>query len=269
MFCPHQEGDGMDPFEEFEFKPLTEGLGFHKKKTSAAAKNADQDSSFEMTKPGKGLNPSGLSLLEEEAVDPLRPPLPRKSASASPNVEPETSPTSTAVDEILKTLQKNRRLDFENKAAKTAAPVAAKADEYKKDTWNFSSALLDSMLVVAASLLCMIIVLMITKADLISNLANPDADGMIYLSTFSLLAAVSLIYLLINRMFMGATPGEWAFEQRIGKPEEMNNAMYSVRVLARSALVIVTGFVVLPLLSAALKRDLAGEITGAALVKKV
>ena len=24
----------MDPFEEFEFKPLTEGLGFHKKKAN-------------------------------------------------------------------------------------------------------------------------------------------------------------------------------------------------------------------------------------------
>jgi len=259
----------MDPFEEFEFKPLTEGLGFHKKKANAQ-KSADLDSSFEVTKPGKSLNQTGLSLLEEDAVDPLRSPLPRKSNAPNPAPETTGSPSSSAVDEILKTLQQNRRLDFETKAAaKATAQAAPKTDEYKLDLWNFSSAMLDTMLVIASSLLCMIIVLMITKADLIANLTSPDEEGMIYLSTFALLASVSLIYLLVNRMFLGATPGEWAFEQRIGKPEEMTTAMYSVRVLARSLLVIATGFVVLPILSAILKRDLAGEITGALLYKKV
>lgn len=259
----------MDPFEEFEFKPLTEGLGFHKKKASAQ-KAADLDSSFEVTKPGKSLNQTGLSLLEEEAVDPLRPPLPRKSATPTIPVEPETSPSSSAVDEILKTLQKNRRLDFETKAAtKVQQQVAPKTEEYKAGVWSFSSGLLDGMLVIAASLLCMIVVLMVTKADLIANLTTPDESGMIYLATFSLLASVSFIYLLVNRMFLGATPGEWAFEQRIGQPEEVTTAMYSIRVLARSILVIATGFIVLPILSLILNKDIAGEITGAHLVKKV
>ncbi|HEY8272818.1 MAG TPA: metalloendopeptidase [Pseudobdellovibrionaceae bacterium] len=256
----------MDPFEEFEFKPLTEGLGFHKKKTQ---KPTDLDSSFEVTGPGKSLNPSGLSLLEEEAVDPLRPPLPRKSSMPT-IVESETTPSSSAVDEILKTLQKNRHLDFEKKATvKTTAAPAPKVDEYKPDVWNFSSALLDGMLVIAASLLCMIIVLIVTKADLIANLSTPDEGGMIYLSTFALVATVSFIYLLVNRIFVGSTPGEWAFEQRIGQPQEMNSATYSLRILARSALVIATGFVVLPILSLILKKDIAGEITGALLLKKV
>ena len=260
----------MDPFEEFEFKPLTEGLGFHKKKASTAQKAADLDSSFEVTKPGMSLNQTGLSLIEEEAVDPLRPPLPRKPATPVMPVVPETSPSSSAVDEILKTLQKNRRLDFENKsAAKIQQQTTPKVEEYKPDVWNFSSALLDGMLVIAASLLCMIVVLMVTKADLIANLANPDESGMVYVATFSLLASVAFIYLLVNRMFLGATPGEWAFEQRIGQPAEITTAMYSIRVLARSALVIVTGFIVLPILSALMNRDLAGEITGAKLVKKV
>ncbi|RYZ90111.1 MAG: metalloendopeptidase, partial [Proteobacteria bacterium] len=128
---------------------------------------------------------------------------------------------------------------------------------------------LDTMLVVAATLLCMIIVLVITKADLIANLKNPDAEGMVYLSTVGLLAVVSLIYLVVNRMFLGSTPGEWAFEQRIGRPEEMSDGMYSVRILARSALVIVTGFVVLPVISFFMNKDIAGDITGAQLLKKV
>jgi hypothetical protein len=258
----------MDPFEEFEFKPLTEGLGFHKKKAQPA-KSADLDSSFEITKPGSSLSQTGLSLLEEEALDPLRSPLPRKQKNA-PAAEPEATSTSTAVDEILKTLQKNRRLDFDNKpATKITTQTAPKKDEYKEDVWNFSSALLDGMLVMAASLLCMIVLLMITKADLIANLSNPDEGGMIYISTFALLATVTFIYLLVNRMFLGSTPGEWAFEQRLGLPAELETYQYSLRVAVRSLLVIATGFVVLPILSLLMKKDVAGEITGAKLYKKV
>lgn len=258
----------MDPFEEFEFKPLTEGLGFHKKKSPTAKSSADLDSSFEVTKPGSSFSHTGLSLLEEEGLDPLRSPLPRKNSGPAP--EPEATSTSTAVDEILKTLQKNRRLDFENKpATKISAQVTPRKVEYKEDVWNFSSALLDGMLVMAASLLCMIVLLMITKADLIANLTHPDDGGMIYLSTFALLATVTFIYLVVNRMFTGSTPGEWAFEQRLGKPPELETYQYPLKVAARSLLVIATGFIVLPILSLILKKDIAGKITGAKLYKKV
>lgn len=259
----------MDPFEEFEFKPLTEGLGFHKKKTPAT-KSMDLDSAFEVTKPGKSLNQTGLSLLEEEDIDPLRSPLPRKSASPLPEIEPEATSTSTAVDEILKTLQKNRRLDFDTKAtAKAAVETAPKKEEYKEDTWNFYSAFLDTMLVMAASMLCMLILLTITRVDIIANLKNPDDGGAVYIATFGLVATVAFIYFLVNRMFAGSTPGEWAYEQRMGKPEEMNDYQYPLRVAARSLLVIVTGFIVLPIISFIMKRDIAGEITGAKLYKKV
>jgi hypothetical protein len=258
----------MDPFEEFEFKPLTEGLGFHKKKNQPAKSAVDFDNSFEVTKPGTSLSQTGLSLLEEEeGLDPLRSPLPRKSHLPTP--EPEPSSTSTAVDEILKTLQKNRRLDFDNKSAtKVSAPTAKKV-EYKQDVFNFSSALLDGMLVMAASLLCMIVLLIVTKADLIANLTHPDDGGMIYLSTFALVATVAFIYTVVNRMFTGSTPGEWAFEQRVGLPTELTDAYFPLKVAARSLLVIITGFIVLPIASWIMKKDLAGEITGAKLYKKI
>jgi hypothetical protein len=257
----------MDPFEEFEFKPLTEGLGFHKKKNPPAKSSVDFDSSFEVTKPGTSLSQTGLSLLEEdEGLDPLRSPLPRKSNTPAP--EPEQSSTSTAVDEILKTLQKNRRLDFDTKPATKISTPTVKKVEYKADVFNFSSALLDGMLVMAASLLCMIVLLMITKADLIANLTHPDDGGMIYLSTFALIATVSFIYTVVNRMFTGSTPGEWAFEQRLGQPDELNSAYFPLKVAARSLLVIVTGFIVLPIASLIMKKDLAGEITGVKLYKK-
>ncbi|CAE78085.1 RDD family protein [Bdellovibrio bacteriovorus] len=261
----------MDPFEEFEFKPLTDGLGFHKKKQANPASQAPEESFVATPR----IKDQGLELIEESSTDPLRPPLPRKKAATSLPPTPGgltevggDGTSSAAVDEILKTLQKNRRLDFEKSTAKQKITGTAAKEEFKKTTFSFSAALLDGMLVVAASLLCMIILLVVTKVDLIGNLTNPDSQGMIYLATFSLFAGVSFIYLTVNRIFIGCTPGEWAFDQRIGKPEELNKAAYSLKVVARSLVVIATGFVILPILSVLFNKDITGSITGAQLFKK-
>jgi len=258
----------MDPFDEFEFKPLTDGLGFHKKKTPKQ-NNLETPTEIPSAKPAL-IKDHGLNLIEESSVDPLRPPLPRKAKIAGPDlteVGGAPSQAPTAVDEILKTLQKSRNFELEKKTAKTKITAPA-VEEYKPTTWSASAAVLDAMLVIAASLLCMIILLVITRVDLIGNLSRPDSEGMIYLATLALFATVSFIYLVVNRVFVGHTPGEWAFDQRLGKPTELNTAMYTVKVLARSVLVIATGFIVLPLISALLGRDISGEITGARLYKK-
>lgn len=263
----------MDPFEEFEFKPLTDGLGFHKKKP--AANNALTSTSIEESLPAdpfakSSIKNKGLELLEEPGADPLRPPLPRKTRTPLPsapgNLTEVGGDGSAAVDEILKTLQKNRRLDFE-KSQQKISQTAAKI-ELKKSVWSFSAAILDAMLVVAASLLCMIVVLVATKADLIGNLSNPDGQGMIYLSLFAVFAGVCFVYLVVNRIFVGCTPGEWAFDQCIGKPEELNTASYTGAVIFRTLLIIATGFITLPVLSILMNKDIAGNITGARLYKK-
>jgi hypothetical protein len=263
----------MDPFEEFEFKPLTDGLGFHKKKPTAAAATPIEETPASDPFAKNTLKTKGLELIEEPSTDPLRPPLPRKGRTPLPSapgnlteVGGDGTPSTTAVDEILKTLQKNRRLDFDiskEKISQTKTQV-----EFKKSTWSFSAAILDTMLVVAASLLCMIVVLIATKADLIGNLTNPDGQGMIYLSLLSVLAGVCFIYLVGNRIFVGCTPGEWAFDQCVGKPEELNTTPYTVSVVLRSLLVIATGFITLPILSVLMNKDIAGNLTGARLYKK-
>lgn len=256
----------MDPFDEFEFKPLTDGLGFHKKKPAASSK--DQTKAETLSK--NLMKDQGLELIEETSTDPLRPPLPRKKNSVIPQAPGSLTEVggdgSAAVDEILKTLQKNRRFEFD-KAAQKISQTTAK-EEYKKTTWSFSASLLDGMLILAASLLCMIILLVVTKADLIGNLTNPDTQGMVYIATISLFAMVTFTYMTFNRYFVGFTPGEWAFDQRIGKPEELEKVSFCFKVIARTLLVMITGFIVMPILSVLFNKDVAGSITGAQLYKK-
>ncbi|QLY26012.1 metalloendopeptidase [Bdellovibrio sp. KM01] len=269
----------MDPFEEFEFKPLTDGLGFHKKKAATAKFETEADSFSASPSPAL-LKNQGLELIEENSVDPLRPPLPRKKSSPATSPVPsapgyltevggEANPASStaAVDEILKTLQKNRRLEFDEKS-KTKITAQTK-EEYKSTVFSFSAGLLDGMLVMAASLLCLILLVSIARIDLVANLTQPDENYFVYLAIVSIFACVSFVYLSLNRIFMGATPGEWAFDQRVGTPADLVSGMFCLKVAARSALVIATGFIVFPILSALMNKDYAGQITGARLLKKV
>jgi hypothetical protein len=258
----------MDPFEEFEFKPLTDGLGFHKKKNPTPAPILNRQEA-PPEKHTSFLQDKGLDLLEDAATDPLRSPLPRKKQNSNTTILQaplERTSEGSAVDEILKTLQNNRRFEITNEKAKILA--TPNKEVYKLSYWSFSAALLDGMLVTAASLLCMIILLVITKADLMSNFMRPDADGMIYVATASIFALIASVYLIINRIFVGCTPGEWAFDQTLGKPDAVGTTEYTLRVLVRTFVTVVTGFVTLPLLSLFMQKDLTGQITGVSIYKK-
>lgn len=267
----------MDPLDDFQFKPLTEGLGFHKKKNEPAPTSRVQSTTN--SEAGFTENRRTEARPETRANTLLETPLPRRRqerARTIPTIEDEVSPGNSAVDEILKTLNKKKDLDFINKPEmqkQTPAAAAKKAPATTTVTStelpSFMAATLDAMLIIAASLLCLIVMLTITKVDLIGNLTRPDGDGMVYTSTVALFLAVTFIYMVVHRVFMGATPGEWAFDQQLGTDEQINRPTYVLKVISRTLLTMVTGFVVLPLLSMLFQRDLAGNWTGAPLTKKI
>jgi hypothetical protein len=230
--------------DDFEFKPLTEGLGFHKKSQEKAT-------------------PKNQMKFQADVQDlTINPPLPRKGFDSTQNSK-KPAPTTT-VDEILKTLNEKRSVDFSDKAKlnEPAAPV------YKKASWDFSASLLDALLVTAASLLCLIILLVVTKVDLFANLYHPDAQGMVYWSLVALVAGITWIYLVGHRVFLGYTPGEWVFDQRLGKPEEFGTSQYALKAIARSTVVLVTGLIVFPIISFAMNQDYLGKLFGIELVKR-
>lgn len=238
---------GTDPFEEFEFKPLTDGLGFHQKKQTR-----------------------NLDFVEDLVENPLRQPLPRKSnPTTTTRMTTETaSPTASPVDEILKTLHQNRKLEIELDRKHRQELRQPKIEMWKATAPSLAASILDALLIVAAGLLCMIVMLMVTKVDLIRNLSNPDTEGLVYMSTAALFATVAFIYMLLNRVFLGHTPGEWAYDIRIGRPGEQGGGIYILQIALRQILVTATGLITLPLLGAILGRDLAGRMTGATLMKR-
>lgn len=257
---------GTDPFEEFEFKPLTEGLGFHRKDKAA-------DLPVPGTKATASVNlpPQRTPDFAEETApsSPLKAALPRKPLSAMPAITEDNTPSSSPVDDILKSLQKSRHLEIEKDRRQMKEIKNPKKQEtFKPTVPSLSAGLLDGLLVTAASLLCMIIVLVVTKVDLLANLANPDTEGLVYAATACLFIGVGFIYTVINRIFLGFTPGEWAYDVRLGLPTEQGTAMYAGQVLLRQLLVTATGVFILPILSVIMKKDLAGKVTGLQLQTK-
>lgn len=252
---------GTDPFEEFEFKPLTEGLGFHQKETPKPA----------VTPALKPQLQKGLDFMETpaESNTPLTAPLPRRELRKEPAATP--APVISPVDDILNNLQKNRKMEIEldRKHRQELRQSQKRTETWKTSSPKFSPMLLDSMLITAASLLCLIIMLIVTRVDLITNLSNPDTGGLIYLSTMALFAGVAFIYTVVHRVFLGFTPGEWAYDLRVGRPEQQGQAVFALKVIARQILITFTGMFLLPLIGWILGRDLAGSLTGLSLHRKV
>jgi hypothetical protein len=180
-----------------------------------------------------------------------------------------TSVTKSAVDDILLNLQLQRSKETQE-IKKQRADFKAQTAVEKWQVTNPAIApfFLDFMLMTATTLLCMILMLFTTRVDLLANISNPDTEGMVYLATATLIWAVSFIYMVLNRAFLGFTPGEWAYDLMLGSPDQISWKSYPLRVMARHTIFVATGVLPLFLISLILGKDLVGQWTGLPLHRK-
>jgi len=265
-----------DPFDEFEFKPLTEGLGFHKKNNSKKVEfksshltfdnSVDSPSQVQSTQDLKKTNLTERPTSKQTTQNNfnLQSPLPRvedvpaarKTSINIPTIEDDSiTKAQTAVNEILKTL--NQKKQQEESLLRNRRKVT-----WVNATPSLSAGFLDTMLVTALFLLSLIAMLVITKIDLIANLTHPDPQYLVYWAGLSLLASVQIIYYVSCRTFMGFTPGEWAFDQRCGNEVQMASTTYVLKVLARTSLNAATGFILFPIISMLVGEDILAKLTG-------
>jgi hypothetical protein len=243
----------VDPFEEFEFKPLTDGLGFHKNK-----KKTPENSAIKTAPKTNGTTQETPSATSKVFTSPL----PRTEAPiAKTIIPPLPSKKPSEVDQILNNL-KTRKLDF------VADKTKPKELVWIKTIPSAESIILDSMLIFAANLICLIALINVTKINLYKNIMNPDENYLIYIALAGQFAVMSWIYLVATRMFLGSTPGESVFEEQLGTPAENQKWNYMLKVVWRSTLVLLTGFIILPILSFIFKTDLTGKISGLSIYKK-
>lgn len=127
--------------------------------------------------------------------------------------------------------------------------------------WSWTAALIDAFVLLSASCVFLMSFAWIVQTSPSQALAS--LAGAHYIVGFLLLFAVcAWVYLITLRCLCGFTIGEWACDLRLGQPHQRLMKTYPMKVLLRSSLVIVTGLLVLPLLSLLTGRDWAGRLSG-------
>lgn len=131
--------------------------------------------------------------------------------------------------------------------------------------WSFMAALIDSMILFALACVFLFTLSVLVKVQALS-LAGWMAPEFVQLGIWCGLSLI-LTYMIMLRVFLGFTVGEWACGLRLGSLKQRLNRTYSLRVIARTLLVMGTGLFLLPALSLLVGRDLQGWIVRLPLVQ--
>lgn len=296
----------MDPFDEFEMKPLTEGLGFHKKalKINKEAKESNLASPLALQEIPRSM-PSSLpetpasyqddkktlekimaaldtpvnrklsSQMVEDSSVKITSTLPRPEDAKKMNaMEVDIAPKEMPSIWPTQDLPPSKPIVKNIPAAAYVGTRRGAADAPQLERWKtapvaITSALLDAVVVVALSLVFLVSLLLVTKINLMLVVGNAREDLTTQLSFAMLFLAVMQMYVVVSRSFFGKTLGEWTFDFQMGDAEQIKKGYYPLLVLWRSVVIVLTGVIVLPLLSFITRLDLASYLTGLQLYRRV
>ncbi|MGZ3692279.1 MAG: RDD family protein, partial [Pseudobdellovibrio sp.] len=128
--------------------------------------------------------------------------------------------------------------------------------------WSWMSAFIDTLVLTSISCFGLILFSFLMKTparEILRGISiEPRIMDMFIISFFFSF----WVYMIMMRVFMGASLGEWSCQLRLGQPVQRIKPTYVLRVVARTTLLLGTGVVVFPILSLILNRDLLGDITG-------
>lgn len=253
----------MEPVDEFDFKPITEGLGFHRKQVDL--KNQMKAAKVVSETLGK---PTPTKAKPAGAT--LKSPLPRKEAEPSSSPQPMT-PSKDVIDELVRSFKKPAESFIEE--TKTPQVIIKPTNPQKIEgtdplPWMLSPFFVDAMLVVAIMLSCLLVTLLVTKADLLLILIQSPSDINFKLVFVAMVSGMSFVYMTMARILLGASIGEMVFDIQLGTLSQRNQFLYGIQVLWRSLLAILTGFILLPLLSMIFRKDILGTLSGLKLFRR-
>lgn len=275
--------------EDFEFRPITEGLGFQKeeikeepsiKREAHARSQTDSHKAFldETGAASSGqIRPDVQNLIDEtlqpepKQTSPFENKiLPRegeKPKSQIPTLNPRTyakHPTMDFRDTPDYNLKRTQALLEKERAELSETEVP----KYHKTLGHVACYIFDGIVVLGLVSLFAASLSFATGIDLWALALTSELTVSFYITLAIMALTVLNIYMTLTRSFFGSTLGEWAFEIQVGTDEQRQSLLYPARIFSRALLNTVTGLVIFPLLSFIFRRDLLGQITGAELLIK-
>ncbi|MCB0422954.1 MAG: RDD family protein [Bdellovibrionales bacterium] len=313
----------MDLFDDFEMKPITEGLGFHKKavrlndKVLESKALKDEINSVLPKAPPEGLSAEASLTAKSDkeilndllaALDPIASDIERtknSTTSASTSLKMSTtlprtnsssvsdkpfspSPSLSAVEKAFSyevpaidmPLIQEEPVAPKPPATSKKKPTAGIVSQTQRGASNapkprltecpisLSSIFLDAIIVFALTLIFLVSLLLVTEVDLLKVLGNSQGDLTTQISLGILYIAVLQMYVVVSRSFFGKTLAEWTFDLQMGSDIQQRKALYPVKVVWRSILVVLTGVVLLPILSFVTRKDILSYFTGLQLYRR-
>jgi hypothetical protein len=266
----------MDSNEEFDFKPLTEGLGFHTKKVDLAQeiKKSKLFSEMITDKSTREVPSLPVIALEESPLEiekpiSIKPPLPRVEHSEALNKTPK-GPQKDVIDELIESFKKPAKNFIEDKKANVVFEKIPNEEKQNgvRTAWALAPFLVDAMMVIAFFLIGLIIALYVTQVDIIDFVINSSSQVEHVFVIPSILFGMIYTYMVLTRMFLGGTLGEMVFDMQLGSAKDHESPFYGLRVLVRLMLATLTGFIPLPFFSWIFRRDFLGKCMKLHLIKK-
>ena len=273
----------MEPVEEFSFKPITEGLGFHRKKSElneSLRLNRRVSDAHVLEVPLAPTKPNTESKV-------LKSPLPKKESPAPSFSSPAVSlapmaqtspnkPNKDVIDEIVRGFKKtNQNLSQEPLAAKESIPkvivppTKPKVDEASNPLpWMLSPFIVDALLVMALFLSGLLVTVSVTGVDLLKVFRQGADDLILWMTLPAIALAMLFVYMVTSRILLGASLGELMFDLRLGSQQDRRRIQYGIQVVLRTSLATISGFIILPLVSMLTQQDLLGELSGLRLYRK-
>lgn len=297
----------MDPFDEFEFKPLTEGLGFHKKQVdlqdgdngkSESEANVEQllrkfpelssspDESSKVkasvvnTLPRKDLDAPSVKGVSYEALKSELDNKKKTQITPQKEVEFRKTPEISEVDTVKKTETRVLESKIGDKSIlpeKIPQKVIASSNKielpvnqikFTAATPNFLASIFDAIVIFGFANIFMAALLLATGIDIYSILLAGQLDFMTQISIALLFFSVTEFYMVLSRSFFGYSLGEWAFDFQVGLEVDQNKVLYPLRLAWRCFVVALTGFILLPLVSKIFNKDVTGILSGVKLYKR-
>lgn len=294
--------------ENIEFRPLSQGLGFHQKKqynssqdsndsqeedvdlasfdlepakkpsvkTSLASRTFEVDSaslnSVSVSDPK--LNPSPLKMTDEMAsLTPvwMKPSEERYNPWAG-DVDIGREPT---VDGVVEGNMENATV-IDNPffvPQKMGSPVEVvtlrfsgydglKKNKFKPVLGSMTAMMMDVLTLLSMCMIFTAVVLTAIGESVTDVLVELPADATQRSYFLGMLLTVGFMYLVLARCFAGRTVGEWMFHLQLGSDEDQKKASYPIKVLIRTVIVFLSGFIVFPILSRFANKDLLAYFSG-------
>ena len=188
------------------------------------------------------------------AVAPTKPVLPQQEPAPATQYQKEFDVTLN--DSLAKAFPKEETTKpFFHQ---TVTPIT----KFKEIHSSFASAFIDGLFCILLSSLFLVTLVWFTGVDIMAMLISQKMGLRAMIEIGLLSSGVTLIYYMLSRGLFGSTLGDWAFDVQLGTAQERNHLMYPFQVLFRTFVIMVTGLIVVPLVSIGFGKDIAYYFSG-------